>query len=346
MRERGVGRAVGREDRLAGEQLVHDRAERIDVTPRIGRAAANLLGGDRLRRAEHGEYARVAVRRGRTPAQTIGPEVDERDRRIAPPRGAADKHVFELEIAVDEVRLVEGRERLEDATKHPLQLVDVGRARTGEARRERLRVDVIVRHVVQPSVELARLDVARQAGMLGGRDEAVRREKALHGPLVTDRFAAEELDDPLFGAALGEVDDRQLALTQLAHDDERTDDRPRAELVAPQQRGDVADARVDPLARDEDDVDQRFDAIAIDAPLGQGVREARFRVGAADIGRVQAEQLVAHRRQLFERKEALELTAEYLDRGVHRSLPRGAARAPPVPCCYVLLGVARRTAGL
>ena len=79
-----------------------------------------------------------------------------------PSRAATDEHVLELQVAVDDARLVQGRQRLEHAAQQRLDLVDVRGARTRQSRAQRLRVDV---EVADPerAVGLARVD-ARAAG--------------------------------------------------------------------------------------------------------------------------------------------------------------------------------------
>ena len=164
MSERGVRRALVHEDRLAGEELEEDRAERVDVTLRVGGAAADDLGRHRLRRAEDREEAGVAVRCSRADAKAIGAEVDEDDPRLTHVAGPArDEDVLRLHVAVDEVRLVQRGERLEDPLQDRAELVVRDGARAGEARRERLAVDVLVRHVVDARLDLAGLDVPGQA---------------------------------------------------------------------------------------------------------------------------------------------------------------------------------------
>ena len=103
--------------------------------------------------------------------------------------------------------------------------------------------------------------------------------------------------------------------------------RPSGELLLAEQRDDVADARIDLLARVEDHVDERVEAVAVEATLGERAGEAALRARAADVVGGEAEQALAHRRHLLEREKALELTAQNVDRRVHLLLfPRVSRR--------------------
>ena len=214
-----------------------------------------------------------------------------------------------------DARPVQGGERLQDPAQDRPRVADVHRPGARETRAERLGVDEVVAEPVRPVV-LAGLEPVGQAGMVDRRDHAVGREEALHRALVAARLAPQHLEGaPLFLAHDG-VDDRLPALAELSHDDERTELAAVRDLVLAEGAR-VGDARVDPLARDEDDVDQRVELIAVEATLGQGAGEARLARGAPDVFRVEAEQALAHRGHLIERVEALELGAENVDRRIH-----------------------------
>ena len=195
-----------------------------------------------------------------------------------------------------------------------------------ESRRQRLRVDV---HVADPvgAVGLAGVDALGQPGVVDARDEAVGREQALDRALVAAGLALEDLEDPLLVAAPGEVHRRELALAELLHHEELAERLALGDLLAAEEAPDVADAGVDPLARDEDDVDERVDAVAVEAALGQRAGEARLGVGAAHLSGVEPEQALAHRGHLVEREEALELGAENVDRRIHGRVHPGRRKA-------------------
>ena len=126
-RERGLEAVARGEDRLARGQLVHHRAERVDVRARAVREPADLLGGQRRGRAEDGEVS--AGRGGRlargvegdgAQAEPIGPRVEDGRSQPARPADAdhpPDEHVLEPQPAVRPVLLVERGERLEDAAQ-------------------------------------------------------------------------------------------------------------------------------------------------------------------------------------------------------------------------------------
>ena len=132
-------RGLARVGELTGEQFVRDDPQRVQVGPRVGRLAADLLGREVLDRARHGARPRVLRVGERTGETEIGELHDAVGR---------DEDVLGLEVAVDDpfrVRVLEGRERLAD---------DVGRLRGREppARVQELAdrpsADVLHDHVV------------------------------------------------------------------------------------------------------------------------------------------------------------------------------------------------------
>ncbi len=153
--------------------------------------------------------------------------------------------------------------------------------------------------------------------MIDRGHHAVRGEEALHGALVATRLAPQHLERAPLLLSRDGVDDRLPALAQLSQDDERPQLAAVRDLVFAEETRDVDDARIDALARDEDDVDQRVELVAVQAPFGQRPGEARLAGGAPHLFGVEPEEALAHRGHFVERVEALELGAEDVDRRIH-----------------------------
>ncbi len=314
VRERGVGRRLEGEHRLAGEKLVHHRAEGVEVARRVRAMAAHLLGRDRLGRAEDGEDPGVPVgHRGSLP-QPIGPEVDQRDVRAAV--AVSDEDVLELQVSVRDACPVKGGQRLQDAPQDRPRVADVHRARSREPRAEGLGVDEVVAEPVG-AVVFTGLEPLRQAGVVDRRHHAVCREEPLDRPLVPARLAPEDLERPPLFLARDRIDDRLPALAELSYHDERTELAAVRDLVLAEQPRDVREPRVHALPGHEDDVDQRVELISVDAPFGQRPGKARLARRAADLLGVEAEEALAHRGELIERVKSFELGAENVDRRIH-----------------------------
>ena len=101
---------IARRHVAPGEQLeIHDRAERVEVAPSVGRFAAACLRGHIRGRSEYPLPARD--RRALTPLDDLGdPEVEELQE-VAITGDTGDKEVRLLDVAMDDsgvVRLGEG----------------------------------------------------------------------------------------------------------------------------------------------------------------------------------------------------------------------------------------------
>ena len=289
--EGGVGPVLGGEDGLARHELVDHRAERVEIRSRVPEPPAHDLGRDGLLRAVDEERTAVPVRRDGSVTEPIGGEVDQRHPEALGaglPGGAADEDVLELEIAVDQLLLVQRGERLDDAAQDGLELVDVRGPGAREALRQRLPVHELVGHVVGAARQLARLDALREALVRHARDEPVVREEARHRAAVPRDVAAQDLDHVRPVVALREVHHPYPALAELLLDGEGPDRFPRRDLDPGEQRPDVAHARVDLAAGHGHHVDERLHAVVPDAPLGERPRERGLRGGAADVLRRRA----------------------------------------------------------
>src|ERR1019366_2173604 len=113
------------------------------------------------------------------------------------------------------------------------------------------------------------------------------------------------------------VDDRLPTLTEIAEDRERPELAAVGEVFLAEKTVHVADARVDALTRNEDDVDQGFELIPVEAALRQRPGKARFRGRTPDLVGIQTEEALAHGGHFVERVEPLELSAENVDRRIH-----------------------------
>ncbi len=113
-----------------------------------------------------------------------------------------------------------------------------------------------------------------------------------------------------------------IALADLPLDRERAERLADRELLPRQERVDIADARVDLPALEEDYVDERVQAVSLKASLRERTGEAPLLGVPPDLTRVEAEEPLAHRGHFFEREEAFELATEdvqrRLDLSVHR----------------------------
>ena len=189
-----------------------------------------------------------------------------------------------------------------------------------ETRRERLCLEELVGDVEHAGLDLAGLEVARKTRVVDGADEAVGREEAVDRATIAHRFTAQDLQrvGRLRLAVLTNrlIDDAEVALADLLLDREVAELTARRELLFPEQPDDVANARVDFLARVQDDVDERVDPIAVEATLGQRKGVAPLRGVATHLVWLEPEKALAHLRHLLEREEALELTAHNVDRRI------------------------------
>jgi hypothetical protein len=136
---------------VPGEQLVHRRAEAVDVHPAVEQrgVAEGLLRRHVLRRAERRTELRLAAR----PDLARQPEVDDRGAQSAvlPVVGAVDQDVGRFDVAMDQPHAVRRLDRLGDVA-HELHALAQSQARTGAL--EGLALDELHRDV-GPAVDLA-----------------------------------------------------------------------------------------------------------------------------------------------------------------------------------------------
>ncbi|MFT3764281.1 MAG: hypothetical protein QM820_01975 [Minicystis sp.] len=304
VRDGEIDARLARERRLAGEDLEEHGAERVEIAGRVGELAAEQL---RARRLEE---------RGARPLaeEAVAADVEEhRARRAA--LAAADEDVLQLDGAVGELLLVQGRERAEHAAEDGARLVDVERAGAGDARRQRLPLDGRVGDV-GAVVGDPRLEITWQVLVpdLGGEPHA--REVAAERPRVARGLAAEDLEGAL-GAVLGRgVDDGARALGDLLADDEGAEGVAALQLLGLEDEpllAKLADARVHLGARRQHGVEQRLHGVDLDATIGEGARERSLRRSAPDLAGRQAEQIGRQGHHFIEREEALELAAHDID---------------------------------
>ncbi len=211
---------------VAGEHLVEDDAERVDVRLAVDGVAEGLLRGDVVRRAEDAAVSGEAllVQRARDA------EVGDLGHALL-----VDEDVLRLDVAVDDAAAVRGAERAGDLDRVGERLVDGQRARPADAVLERLPLDVL-EDDVGALVVLARVDHADDVRVAELGDGA--------------RLAPEALELVRIG--------RDLAVHHL--DGDRAFER-RVERAVDRRHAAVPDLRVEPVAVGEKGADERAHAI-------------------------------------------------------------------------------------
>ena len=187
-----VAAVVGR---LAGEHLIQDDAERVDVGALVDLLAEDLLGRHVFRRADHvaglGELRVALLLRGGDA------EVHDLDQ-----ARVVDQHVGGLQVAVDDAGLV----------RHGHAGGDVHRVAHGLVERQRLVVDLVAERVRREVLHRDRVVAADEQEVVDADDVAVRDlarvaqlvHEPLHHLLVLRDVRVQELEhQPL-------VDDRVL----------------------------------------------------------------------------------------------------------------------------------------
>ncbi len=215
----------------AGEQLVEQYAERVDVGRGRHRIAANLLGAGVLRRHQlhAGHRRRVGVARHLRVQELRNPEVEELRRSVH-----RHEHVGRLEVAVDDqvlVRVLDGGADLPE-DREPRRRV--------EAARFAVVHELAAVHVLHGEVRKA---VARRAAVEQPRDVRMR-QAGEDLPLVAEprrdgvgvHPSLEDLDrDPLLVGGVGayrEIDRTHPAVADLADQAVWPDARVAPEIVA------------------------------------------------------------------------------------------------------------------
>jgi hypothetical protein len=214
-------RALAAERRLAGQHVVEERAERVDVRTDIHPLAARLLrrhvaqgahdraglGHVGARGAGVGASCLCGHVRGDRAGQVLGEAPVDHDDLAE----AADQHVGGLEVAVDDLLRVGVGDRVGDGD-HVLEQGEPAREAAGAAdlRLEALAVDEL--HAVIRFAAVAPAEVVQRhdAGVLqAGRDRGLERE----APLGLGAAAQQLLDGdhPAEAAVLGAADDAEAA---------------------------------------------------------------------------------------------------------------------------------------
>ena len=145
--------------RLAGEHLVRQRAERVDVGAAVDDAIARrLLGAHVLRRAER--------QSGLRDARAAGVGDGEGDAEVGDERLAfLEEDVLRLQIAVDDALAVGVVERAGDRRRDAHGLIDRELLLADEAGAERLALDVR-HHIEEHLARRAGIEERQQVGML------------------------------------------------------------------------------------------------------------------------------------------------------------------------------------
>ena len=198
---------LGLERDIAGQHLVEDDAERVDVGPRVGLLAHRLLGGDVVGGAEHPTGSGQAVDLERAGDSEVGD--------LGPPVGV-DQHVLRLDVAVDQPRLVSARKAAADLDRVGGRLVGRQPPAFGDPLLQRHS-----RHVLEDDVGvalvLAGVDHPDQVGMGELSDRAGLPAEALELIGLVGDLAVEDLDRHVASERLvdSQVDHRHPAAAEL-----------------------------------------------------------------------------------------------------------------------------------
>ena len=300
-----VDAGLAGEDRLAREDLEHQRAERVEIAREIRGLSAELLGARRLQQRD---------RRPRPAEQQIAADVDE-DRARRPAFAARDDDVVELDRPVDEPLFVERAEGADDAAEEVARLVDVERAGAPDAHRERLPFDRRVRDPDAPALD-ADLEVAREVLVTDPRGEAHAGEEPTGRARATRGLASVHLEGAVGAVLRRGVDESARPFADLLRDGEGAERLAGLDLLGERQAllAELADPRIDFGARGQHGVEQGLDRVDLDAAVGEGAGERRLRRGSADLPRRKAEKIRRKRHHFFQREEALELASHDIDR--------------------------------
>jgi hypothetical protein len=209
------------EGRLAGQGLVGDAAERVDVGPAIERVAAGLLRRHVVRVAEG--HAQAGRRRLALLLDQLGqPEVeqlDERARALAAPVGQKD--VARAQVAVDVAHRVRLHERLAQLDQHVDGAIDLELALALDHVGQRLALEQL-HGQVQPAVagapEVEDLD---DVLVLDLADRGRLAAEALDGQVVAAELVVQHLDRDLApqGDVLGAIDGAGAAVAHAVEQD-------------------------------------------------------------------------------------------------------------------------------
>ena len=201
--------------RVAGQERVEHRAQRVDVGAHVGRARpAPTLGTDEARgpdRNARDGHRGVLRRQG-----ARDPEVDDHRRELAvPPR---QEDVGRLQVAVQEAALVQVVHGLRRAQDDVGRAPDAGRE-LGDGRREGLAADEVHDEVGAPAPVDARAAVTHHARVIDRGEPLGLAPKALE-PLGRRGGERHELDRDPRGwlAAAAEVDRAHAAAAEQALD--------------------------------------------------------------------------------------------------------------------------------
>ena len=209
MLHRDLDRGVAGERHLAGEHLVEDDSERVEVGALVDRLAAGLLGRQVLRRPD--DRARLGHLGG---PRARDPEIGHLDVPVG-----ADDHVVRLDVAVDDLVSVRLGERAQDLAGELDRRQRRRRALADEQLLQRRAVEVLHRDVVGVLGLAAVVDAddVRVAEAGGGPRLAL---EALDELLVTGVTLVQDLQGDLAAEllVLGQVDLGHAAGAELAHD--------------------------------------------------------------------------------------------------------------------------------
>ena len=219
--QRDRQRRVAVERLAAGDHLVEDDAERVDVGRGRQGAALDLLGRHVVRRAEHGLRLRQRRPARRLRAAREAEVGDDDPHAARPPLVGREHDVAALEVAVDHAGVVRGGERrghlLDQRQRvrrpHPAGALEaLGERLAGEQLHREEREVLVVEDVVDP----AHVRVRHRAREVDLPQEPVHRPRIARD-LRPDRLERDPLVEDL---VLGLVDLAHAAARDEAHDAE------------------------------------------------------------------------------------------------------------------------------
>ncbi len=204
--EQGGGVGAAAERRLAGEALVEEAAERVDVGAAVDLFAADLLGGDVVGGAERAAGAERGCRVAEVAAQ---PEVGKIDMPVL-----VEQHVRRLHVAMHETTGVSGVERARDLLHDPN---GPGRLERPAAQHDlQVAAHDEAHHDVELPVDLARVVDRHHVRMLQRRSHPRLRQKPLPKRDVLGEMRRQQLQRhiPVEREIMGPIDHTHPATSQ------------------------------------------------------------------------------------------------------------------------------------
>ena len=328
MPDGGAEAALRSERRGAAEHLVGEGAERVDVARGRRLLTAELLGRNRVRVGDEPRQLPVGrLRQDGAAREQVGTD-PEQPHPGSPVRVAVQQHPVEPQGPVDELALVQGRQRLQQPLEDRSGFVHVHRPGARETGSEGLSVHVVLgdEHAVPGGGHHHPL---RQARVLRAGEQALGDEETVPTASVSGELGVHHQQPHLGALGSGEVSRADAIGVEPAHHDVGADRVAAAQIGL---RLPPTAEEADELARGlaaarRDGVHERRDRVLLDRVTGEGLGERGDGSGAADRLRIEGEERAAQVEELIEVEEAFELGAQEVDHGFSSEVraPRGAA---------------------